>query len=172
MIQIIFYVLSFIVGTILLNVVEFGSTNAETATTAIFYIAYVLWGVGLVVYISDYVRDQIQELNKIDEKTADKESYSREMEQYKEEMEVYLTEEFPDFEERIIKNISDSKALATIIEKEGFQKIIATYDYKITHFLNDIGGCDRAIAMYISNLRTRQEDKLGFGMFIPYKYKI
>jgi len=172
MIQITFYVLSFIVGTILWSVFEFSSASTETGVTIIFYIAYVMWGTGLVVHISDYVQEQIHGLNKIDEKTSEKKSYSREMEQYKEEMKDYLTKEFPAFEERIIKNISDSKALATIIEKEGFQKIIASYDYRITAFLNKIENCERSIASYITSLRTRQAHKLGFGIFIPNKYRI
>jgi hypothetical protein len=130
-----------------------------------------MWGLGLVFYVSDYVRDQIRDLNKINEKNQEMKSYIKQMHEYKVEMKDHLTKEFPAFEERIIKNISDSKALATIIEKKGYQKILAIYDQRIADYLNKIASCERSIAQIITNLRTHQEDKLGFGLFIPRQYR-
>lgn len=131
----------------------------------------IIWGAALLSSIADDIRQQIKESNKIDEYKTKKITYEKELSKYKEEMQTELLEKYRTFEETIIKSISDSKLLASVMKETNYSSVLKQYDNRIKYYLSEIESCERKIAEIIVSLKTRQDNIFSCGIFIPNKYR-
>jgi len=129
------------------------------------------WGCAVLFTILETIKNQISDFTKIDKLIDDKESYQTELNTYMEEMKDEIIFKFKDFEERLMKNISDSKIITTIIEKSGYGKLIESYDVNIRTYIRQINVCDRERTKLISNMKAREINMFDCGWLIPEQYR-
>jgi hypothetical protein len=171
MIYIIYYFIG--TGTIvtLLNFVRTHSTDNPD----IFYImmgiatvALLVWGGVLIDMIKENLERHLNDFNSIENLKSKKQSYQSQMDAYKDEMKEELLEKYKKFEEMLMKSITDSKIIATILEKSGYASVLGDYNIKISGYLESIHMCDREIQDKIKDMKVRQNNPIyGFSKFIP-----
>jgi hypothetical protein len=176
-------IISFIFGMIILGVLANISADAWALTAkpdGANSIPYILYGIIFTVWFGclisdavDYVRVQYKDYYSIDEYKMNKESYNTEMEQYKSATQSELLENFRTFEENLMSRVSDSKIIATVLQKSGYSKTLEIYESRVTRFLDSIHACDRRTAVAKKDMLVRQSDYMsGFAFLIPSKIKI
>ena len=94
------------------------------------------------------------------------------MSQYKKEMQSELLDKYRDFEKMMMESIKDSKLLAAVLKDSGYSEILNSYNCSIKNFLENIHGSDRELNRIRLKMLTSQNDKFGYGTFLPRNFKI
>lgn len=172
-------IISFIFGVVFLGFVSNLTVGyiPEVKENIMVYFVYVviilIWLGCIVSDMLDSVRDQYKDFYSIEEYRRNKESYNTEMNQYIEETKNELLDNFRKFEEGLMAKVSDSKLIATVLQKNGYANALSTYESRIKSFLNNIHSCDRKSELTKKDMLTRQTDYIsGYAFLLPSSVRI
>jgi hypothetical protein len=132
----------------------------------------VTWGAVLLNLIIGKIRSHIKDFYELKSILVKKMSYQDQMTNYKKEMQSELLDKYREFEETMMRSIKDSKLLAAVLKDSGYSDILTSYNNSIKMFLSEIHGSDRKLNDLKAEMLTAQNDKFGYGTFLPRNFKI
>lgn len=171
MIAIIFYVVIMISSFVWIGGLQIRDMTDHNAIFVIWLLTLVVWGGILVGCAREALKEHLKNLAKLKEYDTDAYIGREKLKLYKEEMKRYLLETYPAYEEKLIRGITDSKLLATIIEKEGYSKVVQSYDNNIKNLMNDIATSQKSKSRAIAEIEAFQNDTWGWALFIPKRFR-
>lgn len=171
MLSIIFYVFGSVVLLIGSNMLQIENVSDQRLAVIVALMIIFIWGAGLLAAIQAFIKEHLEKIEDIKATGKNKQASIKEMKIYKEEMKKYLLETYPQYKERLIKGITDSQILTTIIEKESYSKVVIDYNNKIKCLLSEIGDHERARNRRISEVMAAQNDTWGWACFIPKRMR-
>lgn len=174
-------IFTFIFGVIFLGVITIlaagsipeSKIGGEVVIYIIYAAAMMTWLACVVTDGLSVIKNQYKDFYSLDDYDRQKESYQTEMEQYMAETKSELLNNFRNFEERLMKKVSDSKLIATVLQESGYAKALSIYESRIKSFLHDINQCDRWKEKSKRDMLVRQSDYIsGYAFIIPSNIKI
>lgn len=168
MINFIYIIAALVADLFLLSFTSGLKEEVYVVSLAISLIVFLIWGGCILNCIKDIINFQLKDYHDIERLKQKKESFQAEMEAYKKEMKAELLQKYKEFEKALMKDIKDSKIIATILEQSGYASVLKNYDKTISKYLNSIHECDRSLENKAKDMRVRQSDPIyTYSKFIP-----
>ena len=140
--------------------------GSDTLVISVFIVAFLSW-VFVLGLVYDEVYNQHKRINEYLNLSDKKASYERQLAGFTTEVRSFVMESFSDLEKAIFGNIKDSKLLAAHLEKGDYSDIVVSYINRISDMQYNIHKCDREALDLLAKIKTAQENRLAWALFIP-----